>query len=322
MSLDPRWLSDLAAQTGFRAETLERVIRLGEIAGDVARHPLLSRALVLKGGTAINLCFGEPRRLSVDLDFNYVGKLDREAMVAERPEIERALQVIAEGRRYLVQQSADEHGGRKMYLGYRSAAGTQDRIEVDVNYLYRLPLGEPKALGLWQPPTFEQPVISIVGTEELASGKLVAFFDRVAPRDVYDVGHLSSLPNWGSTRMRQVFLAMSASLPHPIHTYGRDRLARLLTPRVEKELSPMLARSEKIDTDLLMERAWSTVQPLLELSSEEKEFVDRVNGGELEPALIAAGDAVFASLLIRHPAVLWKVENARRRRAKREAPSP
>ncbi len=50
MSVDPRRLRDLASQTGFRAETLERVIRLGEIAGDVARHPLLSRALVLKGG--------------------------------------------------------------------------------------------------------------------------------------------------------------------------------------------------------------------------------------------------------------------------------
>lgn len=62
MSVDSRRLRELASQTGFRAETLERVIRLGEIAGDVATHPLLSRALVLKGGTAINLCFGQPRR--------------------------------------------------------------------------------------------------------------------------------------------------------------------------------------------------------------------------------------------------------------------
>lgn len=91
MSVDPRRLRELASQTGFRAETLERVIRLGEIAGDVARHPLLSRALVLKGGTAINLCFGKPRRLSVDLDFNYIGSLEKGTMEGERPDIERAL---------------------------------------------------------------------------------------------------------------------------------------------------------------------------------------------------------------------------------------
>jgi predicted nucleotidyltransferase component of viral defense system len=110
MSVDLRRLRELAAETGFRAETLEKVIRLGEIAGDVARHPLLSRALVLKGGTAINLCFGEPRRLSVDLDFNYVGSLEKAAMEAERPEVERALQIIAQGRGYAIQQSADQHG--------------------------------------------------------------------------------------------------------------------------------------------------------------------------------------------------------------------
>ena len=62
--------------------------------------PCFPRALVLKGGTAINLCFGEPRRLSVDLDFNYIGNLDKGAMEAERPDVERALQIIAHGRSY------------------------------------------------------------------------------------------------------------------------------------------------------------------------------------------------------------------------------
>ncbi len=35
------------------------------------------------------MCFGEPRRLSVDLDFNYVGNPDREAMLAERPSADK-----------------------------------------------------------------------------------------------------------------------------------------------------------------------------------------------------------------------------------------
>jgi hypothetical protein len=44
---------------------LEKVVRLGEIAGDIARHPLLGEALTLKGGSALNLCYGPPRRLAV-----------------------------------------------------------------------------------------------------------------------------------------------------------------------------------------------------------------------------------------------------------------
>ena len=85
MPPDPGRLRTISSQTGFRMETLEKVVRLGEVMSDIAKHPLLSRVLLLKGGTALNLCFGEPRRLSVDLDFNYVGHLDRKAMLAERP---------------------------------------------------------------------------------------------------------------------------------------------------------------------------------------------------------------------------------------------
>jgi len=60
---------------------LDKVIRLGEMAGDVARHPFTGRAMALKGGTELNLCFGEPKQLSVDLDDNYIGHADREVML-------------------------------------------------------------------------------------------------------------------------------------------------------------------------------------------------------------------------------------------------
>jgi predicted nucleotidyltransferase component of viral defense system len=91
MRLDRPRLIDLAASTGFRQETLEKVDRLVGLLDDVNRHPLLSRALALKGGTALSLGFGPPPRLSVDLDFNYIGAADREAMLAQRPEVERAI---------------------------------------------------------------------------------------------------------------------------------------------------------------------------------------------------------------------------------------
>ena len=56
MRVSSRKLAALAAETGFRRETLEKVIRLGELLEDIARHPFLSKALALKGGTALNEC--------------------------------------------------------------------------------------------------------------------------------------------------------------------------------------------------------------------------------------------------------------------------
>lgn len=87
------YLARLAGATGFRSDTLEKVLRLGRILDQVGRHPFLGERLALKGGTALNLFFGaQAPRLSVDLDFNYVRPVEREEMFREQEEIyERAL---------------------------------------------------------------------------------------------------------------------------------------------------------------------------------------------------------------------------------------
>jgi len=87
------------------------VIRLGELSADIGRHPLLSRVLALKGGTALNLLLSAPTRLSVDLDFNYVGQADRAGMQQERPQVERALEVIGQGQG--LSDSAPTRGARR-----------------------------------------------------------------------------------------------------------------------------------------------------------------------------------------------------------------
>jgi hypothetical protein len=107
--------------------------------------------LALKGGTALNLGFGPPSRLSVDLDFNFIGAADREAMLAQRPDVERAMEIIARAQGYKVQRSKEEHAGHKYFLGYRSHFGSGDRVEVDLNFLYRVPVCAPVRLGLWRP---------------------------------------------------------------------------------------------------------------------------------------------------------------------------
>jgi hypothetical protein len=95
MSLSLEYLERCAAETGFGVSPLEKVVRLGEMAADISRHPFLREVLALKGGTALNLCFGLPSRLSVDLDFNYIGHLEREKMLTDRPMVETAVEKLA-----------------------------------------------------------------------------------------------------------------------------------------------------------------------------------------------------------------------------------
>lgn len=63
MSVSLEYLELCSAQTGYAISPLEKVVRLGEIAADITRHPFLGKVLVLKGGTALNLCLVQPRRL-------------------------------------------------------------------------------------------------------------------------------------------------------------------------------------------------------------------------------------------------------------------
>ena len=111
MSVSFEFLQSCSVQTGYAIGPLEEVVRLGEIAADIARHPFLGRALALKGGTAINLLLDSPRRLSVDLDFNYIGHLERDKMLADRPKVEEALVQIASRKAYRTQRSAEAFAG-------------------------------------------------------------------------------------------------------------------------------------------------------------------------------------------------------------------
>src|SRR5580704_14668723 len=73
---------------------LEKVIRLRQLLIEFHKHPFLRNRLVLKGGTAINLFYLDLARLSVDIDLNYIAPVDREKMLAERPDVVRAAEQI------------------------------------------------------------------------------------------------------------------------------------------------------------------------------------------------------------------------------------
>jgi hypothetical protein len=68
------------------------------------KHSVLHGKLVLKGGTAVNLFYLDLVRLSVDIDLNYIGQLDREGMLQERPEIVKAVEQVSLALGYKVQR--------------------------------------------------------------------------------------------------------------------------------------------------------------------------------------------------------------------------
>jgi len=314
MKLSQEFLDRSSAETGFQAAILEKVARLGELAGDISRHPLLGKVLALKGGTALNLCFGSPKRLSVDLDFNYIGSAAREGMIAQKPLVREAVLGLATRLDYLVQESGEGFSGGKIFLTYRSFAGTRDRIEIDLNFLYRVPLSGTSIEKLWQPGELDQPSIRMIGLPELLVGKLLAFLDRIAVRDVWDVAYLPAPAKVivGSEDFRKVFIALSAVLPHRLSSYTLARLEKQVTEKsISDHLAPTLVKETKVSAKDLIAESWSVVNPLLQFNRAEEEYLEGIESGRARTELLFRDNPEQAAQIAAHPAIEWKLRNVR-----------
>ena len=86
-SYNKQALDIIAKEQGFIRDNLEKVMRLVEILNYFHDSPLLSKSLVLKGGTAINLTVFQLLRLSVDIDLDFTVDCNRESMLSIRQEV-------------------------------------------------------------------------------------------------------------------------------------------------------------------------------------------------------------------------------------------
>ncbi len=129
---------------GYKPEILEKVYQLLGTLAQIVEVPFLKERLVLKGGTALNLfCFEGMPRLSVDIDLNYIGSLDREVMLKERPIIDEAIKELLLKNNFSLYRNPGYHAGGKMVWRYPSVFGQFSNLEIDLNYMYRQPIFKP-----------------------------------------------------------------------------------------------------------------------------------------------------------------------------------
>jgi predicted nucleotidyltransferase component of viral defense system len=124
-----------ANRTGFRAEILEKVIRLIDLLNALAQDDFLKSRIVLKEGTALNLFYFDLKRLSVDIDLNYMGSIDRNVMLSEKPMLLAAIEKICNDKKYQSIRKPSEHAGGKWVIQYKSELIPQGQLEIDLNFV-------------------------------------------------------------------------------------------------------------------------------------------------------------------------------------------
>ena len=316
MRISPERLGAEAEATGFRPDVLEKVAHLLGLLDSLSGHPFLRGKLALKGGTALNLFLFDVPRLSVDIDLNYVGAVNREAMLEERPRIEEAMQAVFRREDFEVRYIPQGYAGGKWPLRYAASSGQGGGIEVDLNYMYRLPLWpvapmDSHPLGSWQARG-----IPVVDIHELAAGKLTALLARRKARDLFDSRLMFSMDELDWQRLRTAFVVYGAMNRRDWRTVSVDDVA-FDESELSSQLLPALRTGtvQSADTasygDMLVEECREALSALLPLNDSESAFLGLLlDGGEID-ATILTNDADLQQRIQTHPNLEWKARNVR-----------
>ena len=317
MKLSSSEILPAAKSTGFRAEMVEKVLLLLNLLNALNSHPFLKGKWVLKGGTALNMFIFDFPRLSVDIDLNYIGALDREEMLSDRPKIDQAVQAVFFREGFTTKRVPEEHAGGKWRLSYQSFTGQSGNLEVDLNFMFRQPLW-----GIWPADShplrdFQAKSIPVLDLHELAGGKLTALMARLQARDLFDSHRILQLDGLDNERLRIAFVVYGAMNRKDWRTisiedvnFDTAELTRQLVPTLRLGAMQELSGSGNYGRGLV-EECRQALSAILPFTDREFEFLDLLlDKGQIDGSFLTA-DVTLQNRIQRQPLLEWKALNVR-----------
>lgn len=322
---DPDFLRQAAQESGFQAESLEKVTMLIRLLNMLAAHPWLGPKVALKGGTALNLFVLDLPRLSVDIDLDYIGHADPTELQQARPLIEQALVQVATRLGLTMTRTPGDHAGGKWRMAYVSAFGRPANIECDINLLLRVPLWDVQVMDSGTFPGIRARAIPVLDRHEVAAGKLAALLSRGASRDLFDARELLSRQVLDRDKLRLAFVVHGGINRKDWRTVT-PLLAKTTAKDVRQQLIPMLryrsrppdVRDVEIWTRKLVDDTQALLGVVLPLTDNEMHFLTRLNDqGAIEPEHLTR-DPRLQDRIARHPGLAWKALNVRKHKHAQE----
>lgn len=267
---------EIAKEHSYKIDIFEKVYMLLTTLKQFMSIPYLKDRLVLKGGTALNLFnFDDVPRLSVDVDLNYIGQIDKTKMIEERKIVNETIQQILMQNKFKLCRNPGYHAGSKMVWRYQSVLGQGGNIEIDINYMYRKPLWscvqqKPK---LYFDEDFTIPILDI---HELTAGKLSALFTRQASRDLFDTNYLFTKCKLDLKKLRLSFVVYISMTSIDLSDLSIDKLKydlfdikNKLLPVLRQQGLPKNKINLKIWADELLENLRKNLEIILPLQDTE-----------------------------------------------------
>lgn len=310
MEITIQHLSQLADESNFIRDTLEKVLRLSEILKFINSDTILKDKLALKGGTAINLTAVELPRLSVDIDLDYTINSSREELLEIKEIIKKRLTDYMWQEGYSIADARDSFALTSIVFNYTNTAGNRDNIKVEINFLDRchiLPLEKKKILTKGIIDDFE---VLTLNTTELYASKINALLSRGTPRDLYDVNAMiehNIIVNMDILRKCLIFYNAIGG-DYDIQKLDFKNIERLVYKNFKTQLKPVIAKDDKFNLEKAKETVIEFVKELLVLSSNEKLFLSKFKEKIYAPELLFDNEEIVLRIQ-QHPAALWRVKD-------------
>ena len=305
--------------TGFKADVIEKVLQLLNLLNKLNSHPFLKGKFALKGGSALNLFVFNIPRLSVDIDLNYIGAVERDKMLADRPKFEKAVEAVFSREGFTIKRKPVEHAGGKWRLSYQSLEGLAGNIEVDLNFMFRIPLWPVKTLNSHPVGSYGAAGIQVLDIHELAAGKFCALLARLQGRDLFDSHHIFNHGDLEQKRLRLAFVVYGAMNRKDWRTVSLQDV-EFSADELSRELLPLLRAGSAEGDDSygkrIIEECRQRLSVVLPLTDSEMEFLNLLlDRGEIVPSLLTT-DKDLQERISRHPLLEWKALNVREYRQK------
>lgn len=306
----PNQVRQLAEDTGFNQNPLEKVLRLLGVLSKVSAHPGLKDCFVLKGGTGLNFFYYDVPRLSVDVDFNYVKSVDKNQMHNDRKDISN-LFIHLFSSDYDVHISKDTYALLQFEFGYTTVSRSSDLLKIDINFLHRLPImpaGQSSFKQYGQSVTF-----SLLGLEELLAAKVVTLLTRCAPRDLYDIYQTALLKQPLDSQLLRTLIRYYGLISRiPVLELFRLTLERVSDYDIQRLLHPLLVRGQFPSRSTMVEKTQKFITPFLSFSQEEVNAVDRFYTNGVLDAEALFRQEELRERIIQSPALKWRREQIRK----------
>ena len=310
MNYSKQYISNLGAETNFIHGNLEKVLRLLDVLSFLFSGSAFSESLCLKGGTAINLVHTRLKRLSVDIDLDYHGSLDKTKAFEDRATIERELDsfMAKEGYETSPKSRSSVALLSKVYR-YYNAFGNLDNIKVEINFMDRISLyGSQNEMVAYFGKMIE---VIVPKKEELFGMKLAALINRSKPRDLYDGLELvKSIERHDKTLLKKalIFYLSLDGVPF-VDDSVFDGIKGISESSIKKELLPVLPKGERFNNREAIETIVAFLKQLLDLNENEREYLLELSKGNYMPGLLFEG--VCSERIADHPMAKWRALKAK-----------